>query len=38
MGPSYREVWPSIAGFWDLQTTSFEDPMIQFKDLGVSKK
>ena len=26
IGPSYRGVWPSIAGFWDLQTTSFEIP------------
>ena len=26
IGPSYRGVWPCIAGFWDLQTTSFEIP------------
>ena len=26
IGPSYGGVWLSIAGFWDLQTTSFEIP------------
>ena len=26
LGPSYRGVWMSIAGVWDLQTTSFEIP------------
>ena len=26
IGPSYRGVWLCIAGFWDLQTTSFEIP------------
>ena len=26
IGPSYRQVWICIAGFWDLQTTSFEIP------------
>ena len=26
MGSSYGGVWPCIAGFWDLQTTSFEIP------------
>ena len=25
-GSSYGGVWPGIAGFWDLQTTSFEIP------------
>ena len=26
IGSSYGGVWPCIAGFWDLQTTSFEIP------------
>ena len=26
IGPSYRGTWTCIAGFWDLQTTSFEIP------------
>ena len=26
IGPSYKGVWICIAGFWDLQATSFEIP------------
>ena len=26
IGPSYKGVWTCIAGFWDLQTTSFDIP------------
>ena len=42
IGPSYRGVWLCIAGFWDLQTTSFEIPWFlgqsQFCPLEVSER
>ena len=35
IGPSYREVWMWIAGFWDLQITCFEIPWFLGRLVGL---